>query len=277
MSPFNLGLLKGSAQTGQTCIFTLTHRKPMILKSLLFILITLVLTGCSTTKSVAENPDAKTPPSSAKVSYSKGAATSQSSYDLALLHLKTLREGKFNLDQQAYERGLQDALNGKELIDVPDQHSAQTAWKTLSTISYEESKTANLAIGKAFLEQNKTRKGVITLPSGVQYEVLQQGKGPHKPTLNDSVGIIYKIAGIDGTVKIDYMTKGNQKMFEIPMQKIYSKGWQEALQLMNLESKWRLYIPGELAFGEKGLSEKDIMPNETLMIDNLLLDIKLSP
>ena len=66
-------------------------------------------------------------------------------------------------------------------------------------------------------------------------------------------------------------------MFQIPMQKIISKGWQEALQLMPLESKWRLYIPGELAFGEKGLSEKGIMPNETLVIDTLLLDIKISP
>jgi FKBP-type peptidyl-prolyl cis-trans isomerase len=144
-------------------------------------------------------------------------------------------------------------------------------------MSYEEVKIANLAIGKVFLEQNKTRKGVVTLPSGVQYEVLQQGKGPHKPTLNDTAGIIYKIAGVDGSVKIDYSVKGNQKMFQIPMQKIISKGWQEALQLMTLESKWRLYIPGELAFGEKGLSEKGIMPNETLVIDTFLLDINISP
>ena len=62
-------------------------------------------------------------------------------------------------------------------------------------MSYEGLKIANVAIGKLFLEQNKTRKGVVTLPSGVQYEVLQQGKSPHKPTLNDTAGIIYKNSG----------------------------------------------------------------------------------
>lgn len=244
----------------------------MILKSLLLISLTLELASCATTKPDMVSLASNTPQTS------KGSATSQSSYDLALLHIKTLREGKFNLDLQAYERGLQDALNGKANDTVfNNSQNAQAAWQALSTVSYEEVKAANLAVGKAFLEQNKTRKGVITLPTGVQYEVLQQGKSPHKPTINDTIGIIYKITGIDGSVKIDHTVKEHQKMILLPMQKITSKGWQEVLQLMPLESNWRLYIPGELAFGEKGASDKGIMPNETLVIDNLLLDIKLNP
>jgi FKBP-type peptidyl-prolyl cis-trans isomerase FklB len=246
----------------------------MTLKRLFLTLITLMFAGCAATKTDAVKTASENSMNS-QASTTKGSLTSQNSYELGLLHLKTLREGKFNLDQAAYEHGLQDALNGKATDD--DTPNSQATWRALSAMSYEEVKIANFAIGNEFLEQNKTRKGVVTLPSGVQYEVLQQGKGPHKPTLNDTAGIIYKIAGVDGSDKIDYPVKGNQKMFQIPMQKIISKGWQEALQLMTLESKWRLYIPGELAFGEKGLSEKGIMPNETLVIDTFLLDIKISP
>lgn len=231
----------------------------MILKPLLLILSALAFTGCATTETVADKATADS-------SAVKDAATSQSSYELALLHIKTLREGKYNLDQPAYERGLQDALNGSAV----DVQTNQTAWQALAAASYEEVKTANLAAGKAFLEQNKTRKGVITLPSGVQYEVLKEGKTTQKPTLEDSVGILYKIAGIDGTVKVDTMPKEGRKMYEIPLQKVFSKGWQEALLLMPLESRWRIYIPGELAFGENGLGEKRILPNETLVIETHL-------
>jgi FKBP-type peptidyl-prolyl cis-trans isomerase FklB len=202
----------------------------MTLKPLFPALLILLFTGCAATKTDTGNSRLS------QASAAKGTLTSQNSYELGLLHLKTLREGKFNLDQAAYERGLLDALNGKATDGAPN---TQAAWRALSTMSYEEVKTANLALGKAFLEQNKTRKGVVTLPSGVQYEVLQPGKGPHKPTLNDTAGIIYKIAGIDGSVKMDYFVKGNQKMFQIPMQKIVSKGWQEALQLMTIsQGNW---------------------------------------
>lgn len=248
----------------------------MILKPLPLILITLAFAGCAAMKSDADKTAAENSRSS-PVSNGKEAATPQNSYELGFLHIKTLREGKFTLDQPAYERGLLDAVNGKATDDVVNNQNTQTAWQTLATLSYEELKAANLAAGKAFLEENKIRKGIVTLPSGVQYEVLHQGKGPHKPALNDTVGIIYKITGIDGTVKIDNLGKSTKKMYEIPLHKIVSKGWQEVLQLMTLESKWRLYIPGPLAFGEKGLSEKGIMPNEALVIENLLLDIKLSP
>ncbi|MEQ1528892.1 MAG: FKBP-type peptidyl-prolyl cis-trans isomerase N-terminal domain-containing protein [Methylococcales bacterium] len=238
----------------------------MILKLLPITLLAAFLAGCATTNTVADKTTAYS-------TTAKDTATSQSSYDLALLHIKALREGKFNLDQPAYERGLRDALNGKA-----NDNSANTpsTWQSLATVSYEELKTANLAAGKAFLEQNKTRKGIITLPSGVQYEVLQQGKDAHKPTLNDSIGIMYSVKSIDGKIKINTMNKGKNQMYEIPLKKIISKGWREALQLMSQESKWRLYIPGELAFGEKGLSEKGILPNETLVIDTFLLEIKPS-
>jgi len=123
------------------------------------------------------------------------------------------------------------------------------------------------------LKQNKTKQGVVALPSGVQYQVLKESKGD-KPRLKDTIGILYTISGIDGNVKVDTMNKGKGKMYEILLQKIVSKGWLEALLLMPQDSKWRLFIPGELAFGEKGLTEKGILPNETLVIDTYLLEIK---
>jgi FKBP-type peptidyl-prolyl cis-trans isomerase len=103
--------------------------------------------------------------------------------------------------------------------------------------------------GKAFLEQNKINKGVVTLPSGVQHQILKDSES-EKPKLKDTIGILYTISSIDGKVKVDTMTKGKAKMYEIVLQKIVTKGWQEALQLMPLDGKWQL-LPGELALGEK--------------------------
>ncbi|NOU22877.1 MAG: hypothetical protein HOO93_14035 [Methyloglobulus sp.] len=221
-----------------------------------------VITGCATTTI----DSAKTPPESAKLSSSE----QQASYNMGLLHIKTLRSGhQYGLDNQAYEQGLRDALAGKTTAVT----TTQAEWQALAGLNYAELKTANLAAGQDFLEQNKTNKGVAVLPSGVQYQVLKEGKG-EKPRLKDTVGIMYTISGIDGKVKVNTMTKGKAKMYEILLQKIVSKGWQEALLLMPQDSKWRLFIPGELAFGENGLSEKGILPNETLVIDTYLLEVK---
>lgn len=223
------------------------------------------ITGCAATTPNKLIDNTKTPTESAKLSPSG----QQASYNMGLLHIKTLRDGQYSLDQQAYEQGLRDALAGKTTAAT----TTQAEWQVLAELSYAELKAANLAAGQAFLEQNKTKQGVVALPSGVQYQVLKEGKG-EKPRLKDTVGILYTISGIDGKVKVDTMAKGKAKMYEIVLQKIVSKGWQEALPLMPQDSKWRIFIPGELAFGEKGLTEKGIMPNEALVIDTYLLEVK---
>ena len=222
-----------------------------------------IFTGCATT--TPKHTEEVTTKTSAPLS----STTQQASYNLGLLHIKSLRDGQYPLEQPAYEQGLRDALAGKTAAET----TTQAEWQALADLSYAELKTANLAAGQAFLKQNKTKQGVVALPSGVQYQVLKESKGD-KPRLKDTIGILYTISGIDGDVKVDTMTKGKAKMYEILLQKIVSKGWLEALLLMPQDSKWRLFIPGELAFGEKGLSEKSIMPNETLVIDTYLLEIK---
>lgn len=234
----------------------------MTLKPLLIGLV--VLTGCAATTLKNTEVSVQTSVPSTALS----TPTEQSSYRLGLLYIKTLRDGSYPLAQPAYEQGLRDALAGKTAAT-----NSQTDWQALAELSHAQLNAANLAAGLDFLNRNKARQGVVTLPSGVQYQVLQEGKG-EKPAANDTVGISYAISGIDGKVKIDTLIKGKTRMYEIALQKIVSKGWREALQLMPQGSKWRLFIPGELAFGEKGLSDKGILPNETLVIDTYLLAIK---
>lgn len=194
---------------------------------------------------------------------------SESAYHLGLLHIQSLCAENPPLDWQAFEHGLRDALAGKSL-PMP---ASSSDWQALANFSYAELKAANLAAGKAFLAQNQSKPDVAVLSNGVQYQVLIAGKGD-KPKLKDTIGILYTIKGLDGKVKIDTMAKGQSKMYEIALQNIISKGWREALQEMPLGSKWRLFIPGDLAFGDKGLTDKDILPNEALIIDAYLLEIK---
>lgn len=238
----------------------------MTMKLLPLMVSLVALTGCATTgPSIDQSATNASPPANAEAE--------KSSYTLGVMHIKTLREGPYHLDQKAYERGLRDALEGRATADT----HTQADWQALAELNYAQVKTASLAAGNAFLAHNKNQQGVTTLPSGVQYQVLEKGKGIRQPTLTDTVGIVYKIVGIDGTVKLDNLKGEVQKMYEMPIQKLFSKGWQEALQLMPQGSQWRLFIPGALAFGERGLSERGILPNETLIIDTQLVRIITPP
>ncbi|GAB6141042.1 FKBP-type peptidyl-prolyl cis-trans isomerase [Methylosoma difficile] len=192
------------------------------------------------------------------------------SYRLGVLHIQNIRENSNGLERQRYEQGLRDALDNRAASAIGNP---KTEWQALARLDFAQVKTANLNAGKAFLAANQQRQSIVTLPSGVQYEVLKTGKNTRQANLDDTVGIVYKITDIEGNVKLDNSKGDVQKMYEMPIKKIYSKGWQEALQLMTAGSKWRLFIPAELAFGERGLSERGILPNETLIIENQLVRI----
>ena len=132
----------------------------------------------------------------------------------------------------------------------------------------EENKKA----GDAFLAANKTKPGVVTLPSGLQYKVLKMGDGK-KPTLNDTVVCNYRGTLINGT-EFDSSYKRNQPA-TIPVNGVI-KGWTEALQLMPTGSKWQLFIPSDLAYGAAGAGNL-IGPNATLIFDVELLSIQEKP
>lgn len=132
-----------------------------------------------------------------------------------------------------------------------------------------EAKSAeNLAQGLAFLTENGQRPGVVTLESGLQYEIMQEGDGPH-PGPKSSVTCHYHGTLIDGKVFDSSVQRGKPATF--PLNRVIS-GWTEALQLMPLGSKWRLYLPPHLAYGDQHVSA-EIGPNSTLIFEVELLGI----
>jgi FKBP-type peptidyl-prolyl cis-trans isomerase FklB len=127
----------------------------------------------------------------------------------------------------------------------------------------------NKAEGQAYLAKNKTQPGVVTLPSGLQYKVLKAGQGK-KPTAGDTVVCNYRGTFLNGT-EFDSSYKRNQPA-SFPVGGVI-KGWTEALQLMPVGSKWQLFIPPELAYGERGMPGA-IPPNSTLIFEVELLSIQ---
>ena len=132
----------------------------------------------------------------------------------------------------------------------------------------QEVGAANKKEGDAFLAENKSREGVVTLPSGLQYKILKEGTGP-KPTTTDSVVCNYRGTLINGT-EFDSSYKSGQPV-TFPVTGVI-KGWTEALQLMGVGSKWQLFIPSDLAYGPNG--RPPIEPNATLIFEVELLSIE---
>jgi FKBP-type peptidyl-prolyl cis-trans isomerase FklB len=126
----------------------------------------------------------------------------------------------------------------------------------------------NRKVGQAFLAENKTKPGVVTLPSGLQYIVLKEGTGP-KPVAADKVKCHYEGTLINGTVFDSSIKRGEPIEFAVLG---VIPGWTEALQLMTVGSKWRLFIPSDLGYGDQG-SGPVIKPGDTLIFDLELLDI----
>ena len=132
----------------------------------------------------------------------------------------------------------------------------------------KEKLTKNLEEGTKFLAENGKREGVVTLPSGLQYEVITEGTGK-KPSATDTVSCHYHGTLIDGTV-FDSSVMRNQPA-EFPVNGVI-KGWVEALQLMSEGAKWKLFIPANLAYGERGAGQS-IEPNSTLIFEVELLKV----
>ena len=124
--------------------------------------------------------------------------------------------------------------------------------------------------GEAFLAANKTKEGVITLPSGLQYKVLTEGNGP-KPTVTDTVVCNYRGTRINGAEFDSSYKRGEPTSFQVNR---VIRGWTEALQLMPVGSKWQLFIPSDLAYGERGTPGGDIGPNSALIFEVELISIQ---
>ena len=168
-------------------------------------------------------------------------------------------------------RGFEDALKGDSSVFTTAAATQYFAEKQQADKAAKEEKLygANRDAGRKFLEENAKKEGVITLPSGLQYKVLVKGEG-EVPQANEKVQVNYEGRLIDGTVFDASSKHGDDPAEFIPTQVI--RGWTEALTMMPVGSKWELYIPYELAYGERGAGN-DIKPYSTLVFDVELVGI----
>ena len=162
--------------------------------------------------------------------------------------------------------GLQDALAEREPQMTTER--AREVINLLFTRLQQEEAELNAAAGKEYQEIMRHKSGVVTLPSGLQYEIIKEGKGA-KPKATDKVRVHYHGTLINGVVFDSSVERGEPA--EFPLNAVIP-GWTEILQLMPVGSKWRVVIPSELAYGSRGAGDV-IRPNMTLIFEIELLDI----
>ncbi len=186
----------------------------------------------------------------------------------------SLKKQPFEVDAAMVAKGLRDALSGGKTL-MTDQEVKETLMALQQELMakqqarMKEAGEKNKKEGEAFLAANKTKEGVKALPSGLQYKVITEGKGK-KPAATDTVSVNYRGTLIDGT-EFDSSFKRNQPA-TFPVNGVI-KGWTEALQLMKEGSKWQLFVPSDLAYGERGAGAA-IGPNAVLIFEVELLSIK---
>ena len=166
-----------------------------------------------------------------------------------------------------FAQAIKDVLEGNPTA-ISHQEAREIVNKYFEELE-QKMNAASIEQGKAFLEENKKRAGIVTLPSGLQYEVITEGKGKLAKA-TDQVKCHYEGTLIDGTLFDSSIKRGQPAVFGVNQ---VIPGWVEALQLMPVGSKWRLFIPSNLAYGERGAGEA-IEPNSTLIFDVELLDIE---
>jgi len=237
-------------------------------------------------------PAATTPKSATTATPAKKTGTATKSATLAPL---TTKKDKFsyalgmniatglgsNLKSQSLEvdwslviQGLKDSTSGAKTRLTEEEEKAvltevQNEVRKQQAEKAQQASTANKTEGEAFLAANKTKEGVVTLPSGLQYKILTAGTGP-KPTASDSVVCNYRGTLIDGKEFDSSYKRGQPATF--PVSGVI-KGWTEALQLMPVGSKWQLFVPSNLAYAERGAGA-EIGPNATLIFEVELLSIQ---
>jgi FKBP-type peptidyl-prolyl cis-trans isomerase len=183
------------------------------------------------------------------------------------------RQG-ITLNPALVARGLKDAQAGGKTLLTEDEARAvmtqlQAAVRQKIEAKSKDESAANRKAGEAFLADNKSKPGVVALPDGLQYKILKDGTGP-KPTASDTVSCDYKGTLISGKEFDSSAKHGGPASF--PVSGVI-KGWTEALQLMPVGSTWQLFIPADLAYGDRGAGS-DIGPGETLIFEVTLDSIE---
>ncbi|MDR1369598.1 MAG: FKBP-type peptidyl-prolyl cis-trans isomerase [Dysgonamonadaceae bacterium] len=170
------------------------------------------------------------------------------------------------LDIEDFKKGVEAVLKGSDLLLSYDE--AKKVISDYFVTLQEEKGKLNKEAGKEFLRINKEKSGVVTLASGLQYQILEEGNGP-KPKATDSVKCHYQGTLIDGLEFDSSIKRGQPATFGLNQ---VIPGWTEALQLMPTGSKWKLFLPSELAYGSGGAGEM-IEPDSALIFEVELLEI----
>jgi len=196
------------------------------------------------------------------------------SYAIGMNIGQSMKKDSLEIDPNIFLRGMTDAMSGGKLLMTDDDAKVVLTALRAEVTKKKEAEAehiseANKQAGQQFLAANKTKAGVVTLPSGLQYRILKEGTGP-KPTATDTVVCNYRGTLIDGT-EFDSSYKGGQPATFAVNQVI--KGWTEALQLMPVGSKYQLFVPADMAYGERSPAP-EIGPNSTLIFDVELLSIE---
>lgn len=196
------------------------------------------------------------------------------SYAIGMDIGNNLQRQNIDLNPEIVAQGIWDSLSGGKTL-MTDQEYRDTIAAFKNEIAQQqmakmkEESEKNKTEGERFLAENKKKEGVVTLPSGLQYKIIKEGAGK-SPKETDTVTVNYKGALIDGTEFDSSYRRGQPASFPV---KGVIKGWTEALQLMKEGAKWELYIPSNLAYGERGAG-RSIGPNETLVFDVELIEVK---
>ena len=195
------------------------------------------------------------------------------SYSLGYQFGQGAKSQGLDINLELYASGVRDALGGSK-PQLSEQEMRQTVLELQKRFiaarekEIKEISARNLAAGKAFLEENKKKEGIKTLPSGLQYKVLTEGSGK-TPKAADNVTINYKGTFINGSEFDSSYKRGKPTTFQVDK---VVKGWTEALQLMKEGSKWELFIPPELGYGDRGGGP--VPPNSILIFEVELISVK---
>lgn len=195
------------------------------------------------------------------------------SYTIGFQIGNNLKKSGVPVEEQALTQAIKDVLSGaKPKLSPEEMQSALTTYRAERMKEEAASAQKNLKAGEAFMAKNKQKKGVKTLPSGVQYEVIKAGKGA-MPKSSDVVEVNYRGTLLNGKEFDSSKAHGKPAVFPVGA---VIKGWQDAVTHMKVGAKWKVWIPADLAYGERG-APPVIGPNETLAFEIELLDIKKKP
>jgi FKBP-type peptidyl-prolyl cis-trans isomerase FklB len=247
--------------------------------AVLAVAILAAVAGCTSGQAPAKTPDkaaVAVPATNAQPGVVLKTPLDMMSYSFGVETAKNLKKQQIEINMDAACQGMKDAAAGnKFLMDDEELKQSYAMFQSMVRASYQGRMNTgqdNMKKGAVFLAENKAKEGVVTLPSGLQYKILKQGTGP-KPKDTDTIQCYYRGTLIDGT-EFDSSAHSNNEGFPAVVSlSSCIQGWREAIPLMPVGSKWQLFIPSDLAYGQRA-SGRYIGPNATLIFEVELVAIK---